>query len=392
MSGPKCAHYEVVDAAEIERRAHKAASDRILHAVAAFGRLAADTEHARIQWGETIDPAEAPRLAVPAGSQAATALAEKLERHLRQAEARLEEQVRSARKAAIGKRLAAARGSTGTTRGRRVTAADRPDQSERASAADVGPTQDDVERIVGRLRGDVDDAVAEAVAAHAAEILRTDNPVRAATLLSALRTDVQRGNEQAAERHTNRVAVNALLTELAGCHDDTCDRLRERLDGHLSAGTGATEALRREVRTAAEAARARADRSFALDVTTQCLRDLGYEVEKSFDTLLAEDGVAEVRRGEWPGYAVRLRVDEAEGTLNFNVVRSEGAPAITARDVEVETSWCEDYAALAAEASTAGVELTMLRHEAPGARPVQVVSDRPAARRRHTPITRSHES
>jgi hypothetical protein len=126
----------------------------------------------------------------------------------------------------------------------------------------------------------------------------------------------------------------------------------------------------------AAADRERAEQSAASVVLAQSLRDLGYEVEDIESTLFVDGGAAHFRRAGWENYFVRLRVDPASHSINFNVVRASGDSNSAERrrqDVLAEDRWCAEFPKLMQTLEARGLKLSVTRRLDAGAVPVQVV-------------------
>jgi hypothetical protein len=126
----------------------------------------------------------------------------------------------------------------------------------------------------------------------------------------------------------------------------------------------------------AAADRERAEQSAASVVLAQSLRDLGYEVEDIESTLFVDGGTAHFRRAGWENYFVRLRVDPASRSINFNVVRASGDADSAERrrqDVLAEDRWCAEFPKLMQTLEARGLKLEVTRRLDAGAVPVQVV-------------------
>ena len=192
-----------------------------------------------------------------------------------------------------------------------------------------------------------------------------------------LRLRVQEANASASAIRAEGVEATSLIEDLAGLTGPEVDEVRVELRRVEDRVSRLTSALRARAGATVEGARRRADREYALKVITLTLRELGYEIEPDFETLVVRDGVAHVVHSSLQGYGVRLRVDEAAGTVNFNVVRTSNRTAgdQALRDHEVEQAWCNDYAKLVERAHSSGVVLEVEHQRDAGALPVQVVDE-----------------
>jgi hypothetical protein len=134
------------------------------------------------------------------------------------------------------------------------------------------------------------------------------------------------------------------------------------------------EALATELRLRVERHNETAAADAAARVLEQSLRDLGYEVEGIGETLFVEGGVAHFQKTGWNDYFVRLRVDAARGTVNFNVVRA-GQPGEDRRreDMLAEERWCAEFPRLKETLALRGIAVNVTRMLAAGEVPVQLV-------------------
>lgn len=185
-----------------------------------------------------------------------------------------------------------------------------------------------VERILGRLAGLDEGAIAPQLDALMRALIEAESDERAEMLALELRAQVQRCNEARA-------------------------------------------------RAEAEAAENR-KREMAGILVAEALADLGYEVEPIAETLFVSGGVAHFQRAEWGDYYVRIRVDPQTRNVNFNMVRASDATAPPdaaqrKRDEEMEATWCTGIPKLLAELAARGIETKTLRELDAGAVPVQVV-------------------
>jgi len=136
--------------------------------------------------------------------------------------------------------------------------------------------------------------------------------------------------------------------------------------------------LRRAVQLRLEAAeREKVQRASAV-VLEQTLKDLGYEVEEISQTLFVAGGVVHFRRAGWGDYLVRLRMDAAASTMNFNVIRAveAGANERTVLDHLAEDRWCSEFPALLKALEARGIGMEVTRRLGAGELPVQLVDRR----------------
>lgn len=133
-----------------------------------------------------------------------------------------------------------------------------------------------------------------------------------------------------------------------------------------------------ESERAAAAAKEDRKREIVGVMAAEVLSDLGYEVEPIAETLFVKGGVAHFQRAEWGDYFVRMRVDPANSSINFNMVRTTTDsgppdPAQRRRDEEMEAAWCAGLPKILAELAARGINTSKVRALDPGAVPVQIV-------------------
>jgi hypothetical protein len=80
-------------------------------------------------------------------------------------------------------------------------------------------------------------------------------------------------------------------------------------------------------------------------------------VQDGFETALADDGTAYVRRDGWSDHAVCVRIDHETDQLRFNVVRDDKPQLISADSVRREEEFCADHVALEQALGRRGVGL-----------------------------------
>jgi hypothetical protein len=136
--------------------------------------------------------------------------------------------------------------------------------------------------------------------------------------------------------------------------------------------------LRRRIQLHEAAAERQLVQEATATIVRQSLKDLGYEVEDVADTLFVEGGALHFRKPGWGDYMVRLRIDPAAGSVNFNVVRAVDAESdsneATVLDHLAEDRWCTEFPALLNALAARGVRLDVTRRLAAGELPVQRVA------------------
>jgi len=199
------------------------------------------------------------------------------------------------------------------------------------------------ERILGRLAGLAEGAVPPDLDALMRKLIEAESDERAEMFAMELRAQVQQFNAER-ERDENAAAENR-KREIAGV------------------------------------------------LMAEVLSDLGYDVEPIAETLFVSGGVAHFQRAEWGDYYVRMRVDPATSSVNFNMVRTSASvdppdAAQRKRDEEMEAAWCTGIPKLLAELAARGIDTRKLRELDAGAVPVQVVKPEtvdPVLRERSSP-------
>ena len=212
--------------------------------------------------------------------------------------------------------------------------------------------------------------------ALAKEIVLAPTLERAEALATQLRLAVHEASDAHRAQRGEAEEAKAMLESMP---DDAPVPLLQALE-HVAAGVARLDDDLRKtsqsVLDEAAADRERAEQSAASIVLTQSLRDLGYEVEDIESTLFVDGGTAHFRRAGWENYFVRLRVDPAQHSINFNVVRASGDADSAERrrqDVLAEDRWCAEFPKLMQTLAARGLKLDVTRRLDAGAVPVQVV-------------------
>jgi hypothetical protein len=212
--------------------------------------------------------------------------------------------------------------------------------------------------------------------ALAKEIVLAPTQERAEALATQLRLAV---HEASQARHAHRAESEEAKAMLETLPEDAPAPLVQALEQVAAGVARLDEDLRRTSQAVLEEAaadRERAEQSAASVVLAQSLRDLGYDVEDIESTLFVDGGTAHFRRDGWENYFVRLRVDPASRSINFNVVRASGDADSSERrrqDVLAEDRWCAEFPKLMQTLEARGLKLAVTRRLDAGAVPVQVV-------------------
>ncbi|MBC6457496.1 response regulator receiver protein [Actinomadura sp. HBU206391] len=191
---------------------------------------------------------------------------------------------------------------------------------------------------------------------------------------------------EADHRHIAEAAERLVAARTAGEAEGHLTEVRLRVQAanlHAEAVRAEDERLAQE-RQAAE--QAEAERRYVVDTITTAFGDLGYEVDTGFETMTARDGTIVLTKGDWPGHAVKMRIDPDEATLRAAMVR-DGAPQSEEErrvDAEREREWCDAFETARARLAAAGVHSDVRWRIEPGERqlPSAPEAHRPRARPR----------
>jgi hypothetical protein len=385
VSGPKSVSYAVdTEALRQEREAARLASER--RALAEREReLAAQIRAEAARHGDSITAP--PRLA----TLSATGTLDEQSRAVVQRRAELEgiaqrlqdEAARARRRslAAVLDAVVQPGPATDIAADRSVERMRRRQVAQATSDEAIDDLRATVTRLCERLRADADPDDADRVVRLAA-ICLAENGRQARLTVDELRAAVDGANARVVASAARLAVVEGWQARLAGIETPGAVALSDQI-ALVRRGKAALAAAERErIEQAVAAVEAQAERDFAFATMASTLDELGYDVGESFGTVLVEDGFTDVRRADWPGYAVRIRAGSDGRSLRFNVVRGRtGAP--TVRDNEVEVAWCSSLGDLRHRLRDAGVATELTSALPPGSVPLQVVEEvglRPAAR------------
>lgn len=213
----------------------------------------------------------------------------------------------------------------------------------------------------------------------------TSSASRRQALLTQLRYDIQRANKAASERR--RMVAQAeqwreRLLGLEGPEVEALDlELRRAVEGETATAADMAQRVHDVVARATEAA----NRSYAVDVITEELGNLGYVVESGFDTASAQASDMLLHKADMEDdYHVSLRAEAGASTLQTRVVREardggSGAPGSRSAerertDLEMEQGWCQDLAVALAAAQKRGVVGRVVSRKAAGEEPVSTIA------------------
>lgn len=253
------------------------------------------------------------------------------------------------------------------------------------TADEIGHYKELSLRLLSRLERAAGEALPIRIESLAREMLHAHDAARAEALAADLRLEIQRANQRRQQQKVDAEEATLLLGQLA---DELPVELRAELE-RVAAGVGLLdEPTRTAIRMAVEqitAARKLEEQESIALVLEQSLRDLGYDVDDIGQTLFVSGGVVHFQKQAWHNYHVRMRVNTADQTVNFNVVRaqSSGDAAQDKRlDYMAEDRWCAEFPSLLKTLEARGVKLNVTRLLQAGEVPVQVVdaATLPAAR------------
>lgn len=371
MSGPKSSDYHVVSEAELRRQRLAAARDRHSRVLATVQEFQGVLSAAKATYGDLA--ITVPRANVSQAGEAADweRASNTLTAGLDAAKRQLEEGVQAARMRMLS--ADAAHVSTVLTeepRGPRATksAAARPEAGD-------GKLADVLARLPAGARADVT-ARCETLARG---FLQASGQSEKQKILDGIRHLVQIEADRQALIARNDAIIEELYGQLDGLSNDAVDTLRGVLKGvHRAAAL--PDGLPERVAAAKAAAEAERDREFVLATAAKALAELGYAVGDDFRTAVPSSGtLVELPHSTRHG----LQIRERNRQLMFNVVRFDGAGRRDPlADTDAEESFCRDFAALKDRMRDEGVELHMLRADAPGQTAIQVLQDRSRIRRR----------
>lgn len=232
--------------------------------------------------------------------------------------------------------------------------------------------------VLARLPADAPASLVDRSHALGRAYLSSASPAERANVLDAIRHLVQGEQDRQVRIARNAAVIEALYRELDGLDGERVATLRGRLKGQDLAAA-LTDGLREEVAAAKAAAEAEQDRQFVLEAAAKALGELGYAVGDDFRTAVPSAGaVLDLPHSARHG----LRIRERGRRLELNVVRfdHEGRRDPFA-DHDAEEAFCRDFAKVKDRMREDGVDLSMLRADAPGQTPMQVLAAPPAQRR-----------
>jgi hypothetical protein len=365
VSGPKCGHYQVVSAEELQRRRLAAAQDRYSRAVAALQVFQSAVAVAAATYGDLGVLAPQPAQLHAGSAEAFEQASDSLTAGLETARQQLEVAVAGARFRAL---------SADAAHISSVLAEEEPrPKRQQAPARSAEPKREEtLTRILGRLPADTEPDVVARTDVLARRYLDATSQPEKAKLLDAIRLLVQAEQDRhALVRHNNEL-LEALYQQLDGLAGDAVTTLRGVIKG-LDRTSELPAGLQDRVAAAKSAAEAERDREFVVAAAAKALADLGYSVGEEFRTAVPAAGaLLELPHSARHGLQVRERNQQ----LMLNVVRFDAdGERDPLADKDAEESFCQDFAQLKDLLRLDGVDLRMLRADAPGQTEMQVLRD-----------------
>lgn len=365
MSGPKSGDYHVISAAELRRQRIAAAKDRYLRVVATVEAFQGTFSAAVATYGNLA--VSVPQVIVTHASEAEDweRASDTLTTGLDNAKCQLEETVRAARQRMLS--AEGARVSSVLVEHRRAPRS--------AKSAMTEPVVSDgmLTGVLARLPAGARADIAGRCEALARGFLEATSQSERTKVLDGIRHLVQVEQDRQACIIRNSAIIEDLYRELDGLSNDTVDTLRGVLKG-LDRASALPEGLRDRVAVAKAAAEAERDREFVVATAAKALADLGYAVGEDFRTAVPSSG-ALVELPHSSRHGVQIR--ERNQRLMLNVVRfDQDGRRDPLADKDAEESFCRDFTELKNRMRAEGVDLRMLRADAPGQTPIQVLRDR----------------
>jgi hypothetical protein len=385
LSGPKSGEYHVVSAAELRRRRIAAAKDRYSRVLATVQELQSALSAARATYGDL--PVSVPQVTVSHAGEAEDwdRASDTLSAGLGTAQRQLEETVRAARL-----RMLSAEGSRVSSV---LVEEHRTPRSAKSAVTESAASDAMLTSVVGRLPAGAPADIVGRCKALVRGFRESSSQSEKAQVLDGIRHLVQVEQDRQARITRNSAIIDELYRELDGLSNDTVDTLRGVLKG-LDRASALPDGLHGRVAAAKAAAEAERDREFALATAAKALAELGYALGEDFRTAVPSSGaLVELPHSSRHG----LRIRERNQRLMLNVVRfDQDGRRDPLADKDAEESFCRDFAQLKKKMHEEGVDLHMLRADAPGQTPIQVLQDesqvRRSARYANAPIKRERSS
>lgn len=358
MSGPKCAAYQVVSAAELLKRRLVASQARFDRLQDEAGLLAAEMIGARAAYGVSVD---APVLVKPPRSKDPVewdSVNDSLQDSILRARQQLSAETRNARITQLQdlfKELPSI-----------VISDDRQDHA-------VSPIKPQSQELLDKFLNRIPDTASDEEIRAVRDFVASASESNFAQVELKIRYEIQSLNDRDRRIKRNKKTLDGLIARLDGLDGDEAAQLRGCIRG-----ADPSEDLNDDVSEAVESECARQgqvmDDYFVQDAATRVLTDLGYKVGGDFITAVPRDG-ALLDLPDSNQHAVRVRL--RDGRLFFNVVRFDNmGKRNPPNDVRAEERFCRDFDRFKQEMSHRGVQLDMMRAEPPGKIPLEVLAYR----------------
>lgn len=368
MSGPKSSSYSV-RSMELERqRKLRSVQDGCRRLVSELSAVVGEVAAAVQTWGIAPLSIVVPSSPMPVTAAECEVLATDLQEIIEKARSELHDATTSANKDSIAALLGGA-----------FTALAVPDHPTKSRSMEQSDSRDTT-RIERRLSTLVESAASlgdEQLNSQISQLIEKVPRLGEARLemeFMSVQLAVQKATDARAEIEHRRDRRSKLLASLDGFASETIDHLRVLV---LEAGlnTDLSPDIGRRVAGAVDDARRHEDAAFAVAAIESSLENIGYAVGDGFTVSVASPSGTIVPLPGRSDYGVRIR--EEQGRFDFNVVRFGDGQDQQARDLDAETSWCQDLEKLRVRMERAGVAMPVERRNDPGSVPVQVLDRRP---------------
>lgn len=216
---------------------------------------------------------------------------------------------------------------------------------------------------------------------HEVAAADSDNRSR---LLDSLGLELTTELRQCRVRRDAIRAAEALRSDLAPHHSAEASAWHERVSTALSS-QAPPEQLMETVTTARrwlDEENAREDAREQREAVLKALGALGYEVREGMAAAWTEEGRVVVHKPSDAVYGVELSAPASGPAFQVRVVAAESQSRTKQRDLEVEQTWCGEFARLQTMLSDNGFRTTLAHAQVPGAVPVKTVQSSGSAKER----------
>lgn len=370
-------YYYVESAEEIRARRCAAAESRCARLRERLDLIRTQIEAAALTYGSTVVTAtRLPRAVTRVAHDADRADREvdDFEREVEAAGSRLESALRDARSKAVSSVLAASLKAVVAPTASARTAAVSPAATAKVPGAEDwrNSVREEVERVMGRIAGDVDPSTVSELTALVRRISEETSADRAGALVLSLRERTQTIRETQAAVISSRAEVERLMRLLDGLEGSEIARVRARVAANKSTSLLPSD-LGGEVERVAAAARRDRDRAFVAVAAAEALAELGYRVEAGFEIGVADGTGGIARMPESDTHGIRFRDDD--GVVSINVVKF--GDTNSAGDALLEQKFCDDSARIKKGMAARGVRVDLWPHRGAGIVPLQVLRRSP---------------